>query len=87
MTTKTDRIAKTILPRAPRQRVGRALTDTKEFGSWFGMRFEAPLTPGAHMRGTIVPTTVDVEVGKLQKALVSKAAPRVRRRPRRMEPQ
>ncbi len=67
MTADTDRIEKTILLRAPRERVWRALTDAKEFGSWFGMRFEAPFAPGAVMRGTIVPTTADAEVAKLQK--------------------
>ncbi len=67
MTAESDRIEKKIFLRAPRQRVWRALTDTEEFGSWFGMRFEAPFKPGAVMRGTIVPTTVDAEVAKLQK--------------------
>jgi uncharacterized protein YndB with AHSA1/START domain len=32
--TSTDRIEKTILLRAPRSRVWRALTDAWEFGAW-----------------------------------------------------
>ena len=36
-----DRIEKKILLRAPRKRVWRALTDSQEFGSWFGMKFDA----------------------------------------------
>ena len=64
----TDRIEKKILLRAPRKRVWRALSDSAEFGSWFGMRFEGPFAPGATMRGAIVPTTVNAEVAKAQKA-------------------
>lgn len=62
----TDRIEKTILLRAPRRRVWRALADSTEFGSWFGMRLDGPFTPGACLRGVIVPTTVDAEVAKAQ---------------------
>jgi uncharacterized protein YndB with AHSA1/START domain len=62
----TDRIEKTVLLRAPRERVWRALTDSTEFGTWFGVRFDAPFQPGALLRGTIKPTAVDPEVAKLQ---------------------
>src|SRR5262245_6878138 len=63
----TDRIVKSILLHAPRARVWRALTNAKEFGQWFGMRFEGQFTPGAHIRGAITPTTVDAEVARSQK--------------------
>jgi uncharacterized protein YndB with AHSA1/START domain len=63
----TDRIEKKVLLRAPRQRVWRALADSAEFGSWFGMKFDGPFAPGACMRGVIVPTAVDAEVAKAQK--------------------
>jgi uncharacterized protein YndB with AHSA1/START domain len=66
MTTATDRIEKTIVLRAPRHRVWRALADAKEFGSWFGMKLDGPFTPGACLRGEIVPTKVDAEVAKAQ---------------------
>lgn len=62
----TDRIEKKILLRAPLSRVWRAISDSSEFGSWFGMKFDAPFTPGARMRGMIVPTKADPEVAKLQ---------------------
>jgi uncharacterized protein YndB with AHSA1/START domain len=62
-----DRIEKKILLRAPRKRVWRALSDSTEFGTWFGVRFEGPFTPGASVRGVIVPTTVDAAVAKAQK--------------------
>jgi uncharacterized protein YndB with AHSA1/START domain len=63
----TDRIEKKILLRAPRKRVWRALSDSTEFGAWFGMKFDGPFTPGARLRGTIVGTTVDADVAKAQK--------------------
>ena len=63
----TDRIEKKILLQAPRQRVWRALTDSTEFGSWFGVKFDGPFAPGGKMRGVIVGTTVDAEVAKAQK--------------------
>jgi len=63
----TDRIEKKILLRAPLARVWRALSDSAEFGAWFGMRFTAPFAPGAVMRGVIVPTTVNAQVAAAQK--------------------
>jgi uncharacterized protein YndB with AHSA1/START domain len=63
-----DRIEKKVLLRAPRARVWRALTDSTEFGRWFGVKFEAPFRPGAHMRGVIVGTAIDAEVAKAQRA-------------------
>ena len=62
----TDRIEKQILLRASRARVWRALTDSEEFGRWFGVKFDGPFTPGALQRGVIVPTTVDADVAKAQ---------------------
>jgi len=64
----TDRIEKKILLRAPRARVWRALSDSTEFGTWFGMKFDGPFAPGARMQAEIVPTTVDAEVAQAQKA-------------------
>jgi uncharacterized protein YndB with AHSA1/START domain len=63
----TDRIEKKILLHAPRKRVWRALSDSTEFGTWFGVKFDDPFTPGASMRGVIVPTQVNAEVAKAQK--------------------
>ena len=49
-----DRIEKTVLLRAPRARVWRALTDPVELGQWFGAKL-APgtLAPGHTARGPI----------------------------------
>jgi uncharacterized protein YndB with AHSA1/START domain len=66
-TTITDRIEKKVLLRAPRSRVWRALTDITQFEAWFGIKFDEPFRPGAAMRGTIVGTSVDPEVAKMQR--------------------
>src|ERR1700681_3121778 len=63
----TDRIEKKVLLRAPRKRVWRALSDSAEFGSWFGMKFDGAFTAGASVRGVMVPTTVNAQVAKAQK--------------------
>jgi uncharacterized protein YndB with AHSA1/START domain len=63
----TDRIEKKILLKAPLDRVWRAISDSKEFGTWFGMKVDGPFTPGAIMRGVIVPTKVNAEVAAAQK--------------------
>jgi uncharacterized protein YndB with AHSA1/START domain len=63
----TDRIEKRIFLHASRKRVWRAISDSSEFGSWFGVKFDGPFVPGACMRGSIVPTKVDLEVAKAQK--------------------
>src|SRR5882672_1281165 len=67
MKSATDRIEKKILLRAPRERVWRAISDSKQFGSWFGVELDRPFVPGARMIGRIVPTTVDAEVARSQK--------------------
>ena len=69
----TDRIEKTIHLRATRQRVWRALSDSQEFGHWFGVKFDAPFKPGAFMRGVIVPTNVSAEVAAAQKPYEGRA--------------
>ena len=53
MMSSTDRIEKTILLRAPRARVWRALTDHREFGAWFRVELEGPFREGAPVRGRI----------------------------------
>ena len=63
----TDRIEKKILLRAPLKRVWRALSDSSEFGAWFGVKFDGPFVPGAHIRGKIVGTSVDDDVAKAQR--------------------
>jgi len=68
-----DRIEKKILLRAPRERVWRAISDAREFGSWFGVAFDGPFAEGMRLTGKIVPTTVDAEVAKMQEPYAGKA--------------
>jgi uncharacterized protein YndB with AHSA1/START domain len=68
MTSPTDRIEKTVLLRAPLQRVWKAISDSGEFGAWFGVKFEGPFVPGAPLIGHVVPTQADPEVAKQQAA-------------------
>jgi uncharacterized protein YndB with AHSA1/START domain len=63
----TDRIEKQVLLRAPRARVWKAIADAKEFGAWFGVKFDAPFKVGALQRGVLVGTTVDANVAKMQR--------------------
>ena len=63
---QTDQIRKQIVLRAPRERVWRAISDAKQFGTWFGVEFDSPFVAGAHLTGKIVPTKVDPEVAKMQ---------------------
>ena len=49
----TDRIEKSILLDAPRPRVWRALTDAKEFGTWFRVALDGTFREGATVRGHI----------------------------------
>lgn len=64
----TDRIEKTIHLRAPLPRVWRAISDSSEFGAWFGVKFDKPFTPGAALHGICVPTTADPDIANQQKS-------------------
>ena len=66
MGTDTDRIEKSVVLRAPRERVWRAISDSKQFGSWFGVQFEGPFVAGKSIVGKLVGTTVDAEVARRQ---------------------
>jgi uncharacterized protein YndB with AHSA1/START domain len=67
MGTDTDRIEKKVILRAPLKRVWRAVSDAREFGSWFGVEFDGPFAPGAPLTGKVVPTKADAEIAKTQK--------------------
>ncbi len=51
--TDTDRIEKTVMLRAPRARVWRALSDATEFGQWFGVVMAGPFVAGTTARGRL----------------------------------
>jgi uncharacterized protein YndB with AHSA1/START domain len=62
----TDRIEKSVLLRAPLDRVWNAISDSAAFGKWFGVRFDGPFVAGSAVRGVFTPTTVDELVAKSQ---------------------
>lgn len=66
MAESSDRIEKRVLLRAPIERVWRAVSDSSEFGAWFGVRFDGPFVAGERTVGRITPTTVDPEVAAQQ---------------------
>lgn len=49
----TDSIEKRILLKTPLERAWRAVSDSREFGEWFGVKFDGPFAAGAVMRGVI----------------------------------
>lgn len=49
----TDKIEKRTFLRAARSKVWRAISDSKQFGTWFGVAFDAPFVAGKPLRGTI----------------------------------
>ena len=73
MSDVADRIEKKIHLRAKRSRVWRAISDAREFGTWFGVEFDSGFTPGRRVTGRITPTKVDPEVAALQEAHAGKA--------------
>lgn len=66
MANVPDRIEKVAVLRAPLERVWRAVSDSKEFGTWFGIELDAPFVAGKTMVARIAPTKVDPEVAKMQ---------------------
>jgi uncharacterized protein YndB with AHSA1/START domain len=67
----TDRIEKEITLRAPRGRVWRALTDSREFNAWFGVKLDGAFAVGKTVRGQItIPgythVTMEVLVERLE---------------------
>jgi uncharacterized protein YndB with AHSA1/START domain len=51
--TSTDRIEKQTVVRAPRSKVWRAITDSREFGKWFRADIADPFVPGSVAKGRI----------------------------------
>ncbi|MBN1240990.1 MAG: SRPBCC family protein [Gammaproteobacteria bacterium] len=68
MNETTDRIEKRVLLKASRERVWRAISDARQFGTWFGVEFEGEFVAGEVLKGRMVPTKMDAEVAKSQEA-------------------
>ena len=61
----TDRIEKTVVLRAPRWRVWRAIANAEEFGAWFGVDIGGrAFAPGALVKGNV--TVPGYEAWKLE---------------------
>jgi uncharacterized protein YndB with AHSA1/START domain len=73
MVESTDQIQRMKLLRAPIERVWHAISDSKQFGSWFGVELEGPFVAGARITGRIVPTKVDAGVAKAQASVTGLA--------------
>jgi uncharacterized protein YndB with AHSA1/START domain len=52
--TDTDRIEKKVQLAAPRSRVWRAISNAKEFGEWFRVKFDEQFGEGKTLRGAIL---------------------------------
>ena len=66
MATSTDRIEKSVLLRAPRERVWRAISDSKQFGSLVRGRVRRAFRRGQQHHRKDCRTSVDAEVAKRQ---------------------
>jgi uncharacterized protein YndB with AHSA1/START domain len=69
--SSTDRIEKRILLKAPRSRVWRAITDSKQFGEWFLVAMDGPFVAGQKVQGRITHKDYEnlrfeVEVGSIE---------------------
>ena len=53
MTQTADRIEKTTVLRAPQTNVWRALTDAKQFATWFGITLNEPFVVGRSVTGQL----------------------------------
>ena len=51
--SSTDRIEKQFTVNASRSKVWRAISDSSEFGTWFGVELDRPFTPGATVFGRL----------------------------------
>lgn len=50
----TDRIERSVVINAPRERVWRAISNAEEFGTWFGVKLEGQtFSPGRPTRGPV----------------------------------
>ena len=67
MVVSTDRIEKRILLQAPQERVWRAISDSRQFGEWFGMEFAGGFVAGKEIVGKLTATKADPEVARAMK--------------------
>lgn len=66
METSVGRIQKQVIIQAPIARVWDAISDSQQFGRWFGARIHGPFEAGARVRAEMSQTEVDPEVAASQ---------------------
>jgi uncharacterized protein YndB with AHSA1/START domain len=66
----TDKIVKTTILKAPLAKVWNAISDSKAFGTWFGMTIDGPFIEGRTVTGAIAKTQVDDAIAKYQEPYV-----------------
>jgi uncharacterized protein YndB with AHSA1/START domain len=71
----SDRIEKSAVLRAPLARVWRAISDSREFGTWFGMSIDAPFAEGTTVTGVMTGTAVDEDIAARQREYEDVACP------------
>ena len=62
----TDRIEKRVVLRAPRSRVWRAISDAKEFGTWFRLTLDGAFAEGKTLRGSHDRFKVEIHVERIE---------------------
>lgn len=62
-----DRIEKSVVLNAPLERVWNAVTESRQFGTWFGADIESDFRPGVTVGATMSATQVDEKVAEEQK--------------------
>jgi uncharacterized protein YndB with AHSA1/START domain len=71
----TDRIEKSTVLNASLDRVWRAISDSAEFGRWFGMAIDGPFVVGTRVSAVITPTEVDDDVADRQRPHAGRPSP------------
>ncbi len=66
----SNKIEKTATLRAPIAKVWRAISNSAEFGTWFGMTLDGPFVEGQTVTGAIAKTQVDAEIAEHQEPYV-----------------
>ena len=64
-----DKIEKRVTLRAPVSRVWRAISDAREFGSWFGFELEGEFAAGKAMKGVFLGELDETALVEHQKSL------------------
>ena len=59
-------IEQRVVLQADRELVWRAISESAQFGQWFGVAFDGPFAAGEDIVGRIAPTQIDPEVGRMQ---------------------